>query len=56
MLVVAAFIQQVLFEGKQIDPSLEDLALKHCSLLQSVSENLGLDSISNNDPPTVAVV
>nr|XP_046210346.1 E3 ubiquitin-protein ligase rnf213-beta isoform X1 [Oncorhynchus gorbuscha]XP_046210347.1 E3 ubiquitin-protein ligase rnf213-beta isoform X1 [Oncorhynchus gorbuscha]XP_046210348.1 E3 ubiquitin-protein ligase rnf213-beta isoform X1 [Oncorhynchus gorbuscha] len=39
MLVVAAFIQQVLFEGKQIDPSLEDLALKHCSLLQSLMQD-----------------
>ena len=37
MLVVAAFIQQVMFEAKQRDDRLKELALKHCKLLQKVS-------------------
>ncbi|KAK0144079.1 E3 ubiquitin-protein ligase rnf213-beta [Merluccius polli] len=40
MLVIAAFIQRVLFEATQGDARLKELALKHCDLLQSVSQIL----------------
>ncbi|KAM4623618.1 E3 ubiquitin-protein ligase rnf213-beta [Polymixia lowei] len=39
LLVVAAFIQQVLFEVKQKDSRLEELALKHCNLLQNLMQD-----------------
>ncbi|XP_046887613.1 E3 ubiquitin-protein ligase rnf213-beta isoform X4 [Hypomesus transpacificus] len=39
MLVVAAFIQQVMFEAKQRDDRLKELALKHCKLLQKLMQD-----------------
>uniref|UniRef100_A0A667YC04 RING-type E3 ubiquitin transferase n=1 Tax=Myripristis murdjan TaxID=586833 RepID=A0A667YC04_9TELE len=42
MLVIAAFIQHVMFEVKQRDSKLKELALKHCNLLQNVSKTVGV--------------
>ncbi|KAM3838360.1 E3 ubiquitin-protein ligase rnf213-beta-like, partial [Diretmus argenteus] len=39
MLVIAAFIQHILFEVKQRDSRLEELALKHCNLLQNLMQD-----------------
>ncbi|CAL8282528.1 unnamed protein product [Merluccius merluccius] len=38
MLVIAAFIQRVLFEATQGDARLKELALKHCNLLQRLMQ------------------
>ncbi|XP_029934003.1 E3 ubiquitin-protein ligase rnf213-beta [Myripristis murdjan] len=39
MLVIAAFIQHVMFEVKQRDSKLKELALKHCNLLQNMMQD-----------------
>ncbi|XP_071387268.1 E3 ubiquitin-protein ligase rnf213-beta-like [Centroberyx affinis] len=39
ILVIAAFIQRVLFELKQRDSRLKELALKHCNLLQNLMQD-----------------